>query len=236
MNTLAPDTTPIRLLIVDSDTQWLEYIAPTLQQAGFEVFTAITGVQALRVLKRATPELLLLNIFLSDTDGVEICGQLRQIQLTIRPVVVLLAEENQDYALLAGFEAGADDFVRKDMKVKLLIYKLQALVNLCFHKRKEIKQPLVCADFSLDEESYTLTREGQQYLLTKKECELLAFLLSAPNHLFSREEIATQIWGGSSAAKSRTIDVHIGKLRDKLGQERIKTVKGVGYRLVKNEA
>ena len=136
MNTLAPDTTPIRLLIVDSDTQWLEYIAPTLQQAGFEVLTAITGAQALRVLKRATPELLLLNIFLSDTDGVEICGQLRQIQLTIRPVVVLLAEENQDYALLAGFEAGADDFVRKDMKVKLLIYKLQALVNLCFHKRK----------------------------------------------------------------------------------------------------
>ena len=149
MNTLAPDTTPIRLLIVDSDTQWLEYIAPTLQQAGFEVLTAITGAQALRVLKRATPELLLLNIFLSDTDGVEICGQLRQIQLTIRPVVVLLAEENQDYALLAGFEAGADDFVRKDMKVKLLIYKLQALVNLCFHKRKEVKQPLVCAYFSL---------------------------------------------------------------------------------------
>ena len=178
--------TPITLLIIDSDTQWLEYIAPTLQQAGFEVLT----------------------------------------------VIVLLAEENQDYALLAGFEAGADDFIYKRLKTKLFIYKLEALVKLCFQKRKEVKQPLVYGDFSLDEETYTLTKGDRQYVLTKKEYELLSLLLSAPNRLFSREEIATHIWADPAVAHSRTIDVHIGKLRDKLGQARIKTVKGVGYRLV----
>ena len=228
--------TSITLLIIDSDTQWLEYIAPILQSAGFEVLTAISGAQALRIIKRTSPELLLLNIFLPDTDGVEVCGQLRQMQLPTRPVIVLLAEENQDYALLAGFQAGADDFIYKQMKTKLFLYKLEALVRLCFHKRKEVKQPLVCGDFSLEEETYTLTRAGQQYLLPKKEYELLSLLLSAPNKLFSREEIAMQIWSDPAVVNSRTIDVHIGKLRDKLGQARIKTVKGVGYRLVKNEA
>ena len=217
--------TSITLLIIDSDTQWLEYIAPILQSAGFEVLTAISGAQALRIIKRTAPELLLLNIFLPDTDGVEICGQLRQMQLPTRPIIVLLAEENQDYALLAGFQAGADDFIYKQLKTKLFLYKLEALVRLCFHKRKEVKQPLVCGDFSLEEETYTLTRAGQQYLLPKKEYELL-----------SREEIAMQIWSDPTVVNSRTIDVHIGKLRDKLGQARIKTVKGVGYRLVKNEA
>lgn len=224
--------TPITLLIIDSDTQWLEYIAPTLQQAGFEVLTAISGAQALRIIKRTTPELLLLNIFLPDTDGVEVCERLRQMQLPTRPVIVLLAEENQDYALLAGFEAGADDFIYKRLKTKLFIYKFEALVKLCFQKRKEVKQPLVYGDFSLDEETYTLTKGDRQYVLTKKEYELLSLLLSAPNRLFSREEIATHIWADPAVAHSRTIDVHIGKLRDKLGQARIKTAKGVGYRLV----
>ena len=227
--------TPITLLIIDSDTQWLEYIAPTLQQAGFEVLTATSGAQALRIIKRTTPELLLLNIFLPDTDGVEVCERLRQMQLPTRPVIVLLAEENQDYALLAGFEAGADDFIYKQLKTKLFIYKLEALVKLCFQKRKEVKQPLVCGDFSLDEETYTLTKADKQYVLTKKEYELLSLLLSAPNRLFSREEIATYIWADPAVADSRTIDVHIGKLRDKLGHARIKTVKGVGYRLVDSE-
>ena len=225
----------ITLLIIDSDTQWLEYIAPTLQQAGFEVLTATSGAQALRIIKRTTPELLLLNIFLPDTDGVEVCERLRQMQLPTRPVIVLLAEENQDYALLAGFEAGADDFIYKQLKTKLFIYKLEALVKLCFQKRKEVKQPLVCGDFSLDEETYTLTKADKQYVLTKKEYELLSLLLSAPNRLFSREEIATYIWADPAVADSRTIDVHIGKLRDKLGHARIKTVKGVGYRLVNSE-
>ena len=224
--------TPITLLIIDSDTQWLEYIAPTLQQAGFEVLTAISGAQALRIIKRTTPELLLLNIFLPDTDGVEVCERLRQMQLPTRPVIVLLAEENQDYALLAGFEAGADDFIYKRLKTKLFIYKLEALVKLCFQKRKEVKQPLVYGDFSLDEETYTLTKGDRQYVLTKKEYELLSLLLSAPNRLFSREEIATHILSDPSLALSRTIEVHIVLLRDKLGQARIKTVKGVGYRLV----
>ncbi len=225
----------ITLLIIDSDTQWLEYIAPTLQQAGFEVLTATSGAQALRIIKRTTPELLLLNIFLPDTDGVEVCERLRQMQLPTRPVIVLLAEENQDYALLAGFEAGADDFIYKQLKTKLFIYKLEALVKLCFQKRKEVKQPLVCGDFSLDEETYTLTKADKQYVLTKKEYELLSLLLSAPNRLFSREEIATYIWADPAVAHSRTIDVHIGKLRDKTGHARIKTVKGVGYRLVNSE-
>ena len=210
--------TPITLLIIDSDTQWLEYIAPTLQQAGFEVLTAISGAQALRIIKRTTPELLLLNIFLPDTDGVEVCERLRQMQLPTRPVIVLLAEENQDYALLAGFEAGADDFIYKRLKTKLFIYKLEALVKLCFQKRKEVKQPLVYGDFSLDEETYTLTKGDRQYVLTKKEYELLSLLLSAPNRLFSREEIATQIWSDPAVAHSRTIDVHIGKLRDRQGR------------------
>jgi len=116
--------TSITLLIIDSDTQWLEYIAPVLQSAGFEVLTAISGAQALRIIKRTSPELLLLNIFLPDTDGVEICERLRQMKLPVRPIIVLLAEENQEYALLAGFDAGADDFVYKNIKIKLLLSKL----------------------------------------------------------------------------------------------------------------
>lgn len=227
--------TPIRILIVDGNTQWLEGIAGVLQQAGFEILTATGGRQALRILKQASPEVLLLNIFLTDLDGVEVCNQLSLMSLPIRPVVVLLAEEKHEYALLAGFEAGADDFIYKKIKTKLFLYKLQALIRLCFHKRREVAQPLVCEDFSLQEQTYTLTKGERQYLLPKKEYELLMFLLSAPNKIFTREEIATHIWANPAVAKSRTIDVHIGKLRDKLGATRIKTIKGVGYKLVKQE-
>ena len=132
------EAAPIRILLVDSDIQWLEHRTNLLQQVGFEVLTATSAAQALRIAKKAAPELLLLNIFLPDTDGVEVCEQLPQMGLPTYPIVVLLAEENQDYALLAGFEAGADDFIYKNLKPKLFIYKLQALVRCCLLKNHNI--------------------------------------------------------------------------------------------------
>ena len=231
------EAAPIRILLVDSDIQWLEHRVNLLQQVGFEVLTATSAAQALRIAKKAAPELLLLNIFLPDTDGVEVCEQLPQMGLPTYPIVVLLAEENQDYALLAGFEAGADDFIYKNLKPKLFIYKLQALVRCCLSKKESQHTLAKHDDFSLDPDSYTLTllKGGERYVLPKKEFELLSLLLSAPEKLFTREELALHIWGDAHQAKNRTIDVHIRKIREKIGQNKIKTIKGVGYRLVKNE-
>ena len=223
------EAAPIRILLVDSDIQWLEHRANLLQQVGFEVLTATSAAQALRIAKKAVPELLLLNIFLPDTDGVEVCEQLPQMGLPTYPIVVLLAEENQDYALLAGFEAGADDFIYKNLKPKLFIYKLQALVRCCLSK-KEPQHTFVQHD------DFSLLRGEERSVLPKKEFELLSLLLSAPEKLFTREELALHIWGDAAQAKNRTIDVHIRKIREKIGQEKIKTIKGVGYRLVKQKS
>ena len=230
------EAAPIRILLVDSDIQWIEHRANLLQQVGFEVLTATSAAQALRIAKKAAPELLLLNIFLPDTDGVEVCEQLPQMGLPTYPIVVLLAEENQDYALLAGFEAGADDFIYKNLKPKLFIYKLQALVRCCLSKKEPQHTFVQHDDFSLDPDSYTLLRGEERSVLPKKEFELLSLLLSAPEKLFTREELALHIWGDAAQAKNRTIDVHIRKIREKIGQEKIKTIKGVGYRLVKQKS
>jgi len=218
------ETASIRILLVDSDIQWIEHRANLLQQVGFEVLTATSAAQALRIAKKAAPELLLLNIFLPDTDGVEVCEQLPQMGLPTYPIVVLLAEENQDYALLAGFEAGADDFIYKNLKPKLFIYKLQALVRCCLSKKEPQHTFVQHDDFSLDPDSYTLLKGEERSVLPKKEFELLSLLLSAPEKLFTREELALHIWGDAAQAKNRTIDVHIRKIREKIGQEKIKTI------------
>ncbi len=224
----------ITLLIVDSDTQWLGSVAPVLQQAGFEVLTATGGAQALRIIKRTTPELILLNIFLPDTDGVEICERLRQMKLPVRPIIVLLAEENQEYALLAGFDAGADDFVYKNIKIKLLLSKLNALTKLTL-LNPSYTEGMILGTYTLNTDAYSLFQEGKEILLPKREYELLSLLMSVPNKVFTREEIATLVWRDKELSKSRTIDIHIARIREKIGKEYRKSVKGVGYKLVQNK-
>jgi len=205
-----------------------------LIEAGFEVLTATGGAQALRIIKRTTPELILLNIFLPDTDGVEICERLRQMKLPVRPIIVLLAEENQEYALLAGFDAGADDFVYKNIKIKLLLSKLNALTKLTL-LNPSYTEGMILGTYTLNTDAYSLFQEGKEILLSKKEYELLFLLMSVPNKVFTREEIATLVWRDKDLSKSRTIDIHIARIREKIGKEYIKSVKGVGYKLVQNK-
>lgn len=218
--------TPL-ILLVDSDSQWLEATSNYLFREGIDSLTATEGKKALNILKKVTPHMILINIFLEDPDGVELCQQIRT--LGTPSLIVLLAETHQEYALLAGFEAGADDFIYKDTKIKLLLYKIKALLRLSSRERVT---PPSSDSFSIRPDTYSVIQKDKEIFLPKKEFELLSLLASKPNTIFTREEITQAIWD-KELSHSRTLDVHIRNIRSKIEGINLKTIKGVGYKLTK---
>ena len=220
-----------KILLVDDEPDILEIISYNLKSIGFEVFTASNGVKALKKAKSILPDLIILDVMMPEMDGIETCEEIRKIPELNDTIITFLTARSEDYSQLAGFDAGADDYINKPIKPKLLVGKVKSLLRrLNKNKVTEIKNVINLGDLIIDRDEYKITLNKNEILLPRKEFELLYLLASKPGKVFKREVILEKIWGHEVVVGDRTIDVHIRKLREKLGDSRFKTIKGVGYK------
>ena len=220
-----------KILLVDDEPDILEIISYNLKSNGFEVFTALNGVKALKKAKSILPDLIILDVMMPEMDGIETCEEIRKIPELSDTIITFLTARSEDYSQLAGFDAGADDYINKPIKPKLLVGKVKSLLRrLNKNKVTESKNIINLGDLIIDRDEYKITLNKNEILLPRKEFELLYLLASKPGKVFKREVILEKIWGHEVVVGDRTIDVHIRKLREKLGDSRFKTIKGVGYK------
>lgn len=218
-----------KVLLVDDETDILELLKYNLEREGVNVLTAQNGKDALKLAKAEHPELIVLDIMMPGMDGVEVCSQLRQMPDMKNVLIAFLTARGEDYSQIAGFEAGADDYITKPVKPKVFVSKVKAMLKRTGGDRTD--SPIMEVNgIRVDTEKVLVYQDGVEMQLPKKEFELLVLLMSKPGKVFKREEIYAQIWGSDLFVGDRTIDVHIRKLREKLGDHIIKTIKGVGYK------
>lgn len=218
------------VLLVDDEQDILEFVSYNLQREGYNVSTANSGIEALAIAKKITPNLILLDVMMPEMDGIETCDRLRKMPELSNTMIAFLTARGEDYSQVAGFDAGADDYITKPIKPKVLISRLKALLRRQSSGKEETVQKLDFGDLVIDVDQYVVSLNGEKIELPRKEFELLSLLASKPGKVFPREEIMDRIWGNDVVVGDRTIDVHIRKLREKLGSDKIKTIKGVGYK------
>ncbi|NBT86684.1 MAG: DNA-binding response regulator [Flavobacteriaceae bacterium] len=221
----------ITILLVDDEPDILEIVKYNLTQEGYVVVTAENGLRALDQAKKHKPQLIILDVMMPEMDGIEACEKLRAIPELSESVITFLTARGEDYSQLAGFEAGADDYITKPVKPKVLVSKVKALLRR-FKEVQDAPQNLKLGNLTINREEYKIIKDKKEMVLPRKEFELLALLASKPGKVFKREEILDVVWGNEVIVGGRTIDVHIRKLREKIGDDRFKTVKGVGYKFV----
>lgn len=219
-----------KVLLVDDEADVLELLKYNLEREGFLVITAFNGKDAIKAAKAEDPDLIVLDIMMPGMDGVEVCTLLRQLPEFKHTVITFLTARGEDYSQIAGFEAGADDYITKPVRPKLFVSKVKALLKRTGSTEVHDHEMLESNGVRVDMEKVMVYTNGKELQLPKKEFELLVLLMSKPGKVFKRDEIYTRIWGNELFVGDRTIDVHIRKLREKLGDERIGTVKGVGYK------
>lgn len=217
-----------KVLLVDDEPDILELLKYNLEREGYQVTTALNGRDAIKAAKTNKPDLIVLDIMMPGMDGVEVCNQLRQLPEFKHTLITFLTARSEDYSQIAGFEAGADDYITKPVRPKVFVSKVKALLKRSGADRPE-SQVLEANGVKVDLEKVMVYLGGTGIQLPKKEFELLVLLMSKPGKVFKREEIYGQIWGNELFVGERTIDVHIRKLREKIGDDRIRTVKGIGY-------
>ncbi|HRW75522.1 MAG: response regulator transcription factor [Saprospiraceae bacterium] len=221
---------PERILIVDDEPDILEFIAYNLKREGYEVFTASDGGQALQVARECSPNLILLDIMMPVHDGVEVCRQLRAMPEFQKTIIAFLTAREEDYTQIAALDSGGDDFINKPIRPKVLLSRIKALLRRKTEEKEDTDQTALGDDLVIDRMSYQVYLQGVAIDLPRKEFELLQFLASKPGRVFKRDEIYRHVWGPDVIVGNRTIDVHIRKIREKIGSQYIKTVKGIGYR------
>ena len=221
-----------KILLVDDEPDILEFLKYNLKKEGFEIFTAANGKEAIKLAEKEFPALIILDVMMPEMDGMETCIQLRENPLLKKVIVLFLTARNEDYSQIAGFDAGADDYVTKPIKPRVLVSRVKALLRRLPEnkEREDFVRKENFGGISIDREKYVVVKDGKEFSFPKKEFELLALLSSKAGKVFSREEILNRVWGDDVIVGDRTIDVHVRKLREKLGEEYIKTVKGVGYK------
>ena len=223
-----------KVLLVDDEPDILEFISYNMRKEGFQVLTASNGQEAIRIAEKEIPELIILDVMMPEMDGIETCEEIKKIPALNNSIVAFLTARGEDYSQIAGFEAGADDYITKPIKPKVLISRARALLKR-YRSEDVVVEPedgqvLKIGDLTIDRERYLIINRGEELILPKKEFELLMLLASKPEKVFTRDEIYTSVWGDNIIVGDRTIDVHIRKLREKIGQEHIRTIKGVGYK------
>lgn len=220
----------LRILLVDDEPDVLDFLTFNLQKEGYEVFTASNGREAVQMTKKVAPNLILLDVMMPDMDGIEACKEIRALPEGKNALVVFLTARTEDYSQIAGLDAGADDYVSKPIKPRVLISRIKALLRRRFQSETDTAIYDVGGGIKINKENYSVTVDNKDVSLPKKEFELLNLLASKPGKVFTREDILHKIWGEDVVVGDRTIDVHIRKLRQKLGEEVIKTLKGIGYK------
>lgn len=220
----------ITILLVDDEPDILEIVRYNLASEGYKVETAENGIEAIAQAKKIRPQLIIMDVMMPKMDGIEACEKIRKLPELSETVITFLTARGEDYSQMAGFEAGADDYITKPIRPKVLISKVKALLRR-FKDNGEIDN-MQLGNLTINREEYKILLDEKEIILPRKEFELLALLASKPGKVFKREDILDTIWGNDVIVGGRTIDVHIRKLREKIGDEKFKTVKGVGYKFV----
>lgn len=222
-----------KILIVDDEKDILEFLSYNLKREGFSISQAEDGKTAIEIAQKVKPHLILLDVMMPGIDGIETCEKIRMTPGNENTIIAFLTARSEDYSQVAGFEAGADDYITKPIKPKVLISRINALLKRIHWVPEEIPGDatrIEKGDLIIDREKYTVFKEDNEIILPKKEFELLLLLSSRPGKVFTRDEIFSIVWDDNVIVGDRTIDVHIRKLREKIGDNYIKTIKGVGYK------
>lgn len=218
-----------KVLLVDDEQDILDLVSYNLEKEGFEVHTANNGKEAIDIAMRTIPDLILLDVMMPEMDGMETCMELREKGQLDKTMIAFLTARGEDYSQIAGFDAGADDYISKPIKPRVLVSRVKALLRRQENNSMN-SRTYSAKGISIDKDRYVVLKDGDELNLPKKEFELLALLISQPGRVFTREVILSSVWGNDVIVGDRTIDVHIRKLREKLGDGYFKTVKGVGYK------
>jgi len=222
----------IKILLVDDEPDILEIVGYHLKKEGYQVFKANNGNEAVNNAKAIEPHLILLDIMMPEMDGIEACEKIRALNGLENVVIAFFTARGEDYSQVAGFEAGADDYITKPVKPKVLISKVKGLLRRLKNKEGGVENILSFDGISINKDEYYVETNKGKITLPRKEFELLSLLASVPNKVFNREIILKTVWGQDVVVGGRTIDVHVRKLREKIGENYIKTIKGVGYKFV----
>lgn len=220
----------LKILLVDDEPDILEFLSYNLRKEGYAVYTAGNGKEAINVAKKEIPNLVIIDVMMPDMDGIETCREIRSIAELKNVMIAFLTARNEDYSQIAGFEVGADDYINKPIKPRVLISRIKAILRRQTVSNEEVPEKIDLGGLKIDREKYIVIKDSRQINLPKKEFELLDLLASKPGKVFTRDVILDKVWGGDVVVGDRTIDVHVRKLREKLGENYIKTVKGVGYK------
>lgn len=231
------DDTIFKILLVDDEEDILEFISYNLAKEGYKVFTAKNGIEALKVAEKTIPHLVILDVMMPEMDGIAACEEMRKIPSLNNTLIAFLTARGEDYSQIAGFEAGADDYITKPVRPKVLVSRVKALLKRTGESTVVAATPVDSnmvniGNLIIDKERYLIKIDNLEMILPRKEFELLSLLVSKPGKVFTREEIYHSVWGENVVVGDRTIDVHIRKLREKIGNDHIKTLKGIGYKFV----
>jgi two-component system alkaline phosphatase synthesis response regulator PhoP len=221
-----------RILLVDDEPDILEILSYNLSAEGYQVFTAGNGVEGIAKGKKKQPHLIILDVMMPEMDGIEACETIRHTKGLENTIITFLTARGEDYSQVAGFDAGADDYITKPIKPKVFVSKVKALLRRLKDEDTGTEDIVTVGNLVINREEYKIVNNGVELVLPRKEFELLSLLTSKPNKVFKREVILDRVWGNEVVVGGRTIDVHIRKLREKIGEEHFKTIKGVGYKFV----
>lgn len=222
----------ITILLVDDEPDILEIVGYNLSREGYNIIKAKNGIEGLKKAKKHLPQLIILDVMMPEMDGIELCGNIREIPQLKNVLISFLTARGEDYSLLAGYEAGADDYITKPIKPRVLVSKINALLRRLVTKDSGSEMDILdIGDIKIDREEYKVYKGENTLTLPKKEFELLYLLSSRPGKVFKREVLLSRVWGNDAIVGGRTLDVHIRKLREKIGEKYFKTIKGVGYKL-----
>ena len=218
-----------KILLVDDEPDIIEIIKFNLEKKGYHIFTASDGLEAIKISEKIVPHLIIMDVMMPNMDGIEACEQLRKDNRFSDTIIMFLSARGEDFSYVAAFEAGADDYVTKPIKPKVLVSKVKALLRR-FKEDHKKENVLDFGDLIIDKEEYKIIKQEKEIFLPRKEFELIYLLASKMNKVCKREEIMENIWGSEVVVGDRTIDVHVRKLREKIGNNYLKTVKGIGYK------
>ena len=223
----------IKILLVDDEPDILEIVGYNLRNEGYQISTASNGLEAIKSAKKHIPHLILLDIMMPEMDGIEACEKIRTIKNLENTLIAFLTARNEDYSKVAGFDAG-DDYITKPIKPKVLVSKVKSLLRR-LKAKNETDTNVIVGNITINRDEYVIFKGKERIFLPRKEFELFSLLTSKPGKVFKRETILDSVWGNEVVVGGRTIDVHIRKLREKIGDDYFKTVKGVGYKFVIEE-
>ena len=223
------DITSIKILVVDDDPDIVEILKYNLKNSGYSVKSAGNGVEAIKKAKKFIPNIILMDVMMPEMSGIEACAEIKNIDQLSQAIIIFLSARSEDYTQISAYDAGADDYISKPVKPKILLKKISNIAKK-INSEKNDPKTIDLGSIKINKEEYVVIKNKKEILLPRKEFELLFLLATKPEKVFTREEIMNKVWGTQVVVGDRTIDVHVRKLREKIGEKHIKTLKGVGYK------